>query len=191
MSIVWRMDNPIPAKYLKKTNKMDVGWWGGYQIFHKNRASFLWKKVAVKSLKTYTNKIKIIVEINEHWQVKILVATNGKWCLMKNRLLESIISKNGVESTWVRIKKAFKGFMRNPFVNKMRKLCLVFALFVFRALCNYLLKIFFDYVFNSAVFMEFFEEVISRILWLEGSVKKLWIIVLIIIHRIANSRNFL
>ena len=25
MSIVWRMDNPIPAKYLKKTNKMDVG----------------------------------------------------------------------------------------------------------------------------------------------------------------------
>ena len=25
MSIVWRMDNPIPAKYLKKTNKLDVG----------------------------------------------------------------------------------------------------------------------------------------------------------------------
>ena len=25
MSIVWRMNNPIPAKYLKMTNKMDVG----------------------------------------------------------------------------------------------------------------------------------------------------------------------
>ena len=25
MSITWRMDNPIPAKYLKKTNKLEVG----------------------------------------------------------------------------------------------------------------------------------------------------------------------
>lgn len=25
MNVIWRMDNPIPAKYLKKTNKLDVG----------------------------------------------------------------------------------------------------------------------------------------------------------------------
>ena len=25
MNIIWRMDNPIPAKYLKKTNKLEVG----------------------------------------------------------------------------------------------------------------------------------------------------------------------
>lgn len=25
MSITWRLDNPIPAKYIKKTSKLEVG----------------------------------------------------------------------------------------------------------------------------------------------------------------------